>query len=85
MKISALAATLLIATTAHAAEKKQNIRKAESEADKLAEAIEVRYNTSCSICYIMMRILCYVIVMCFITISFISSIISLLTSMSYLS
>jgi len=64
MKISALAATLLIATTAHAAETKQHVRKAEGEADKLADAIEVRDGTSCSICSTMMCILCYV--MCFI-------------------
>jgi len=61
MKISALAATLLIATTAHAAETKQHVRKAEGEADKLAEAIEVRDDTLCSICYIMMCILYYML------------------------
>ena len=58
MKISALA-TLLIAATAHAADTKQHVRKAQGDdiAEQLTEAIEVRDDTSCSICYIMMCIL----------------------------
>jgi hypothetical protein len=42
MKISALATLLFAANAAHAAETKQHVRKAEGEAEKLAEAIEVR-------------------------------------------
>ena len=44
MKISALATLLFAANaaTTHAAETKQHVRKAEGEAEKLAEAIEVR-------------------------------------------
>ena len=57
MKISALATTLLIAATAHAAETKQHVRRTQDGLEKLSEAIEVRYITSCSICYIMMCIL----------------------------
>ena len=80
MKISALA-TLLIAAnaaTTHAAETKQHVRKAEGEAEKLTEAIEVREDIF--VFDLLLCILCYIL--CFI--SFISSIISLLTSMLYI-
>ena len=84
MKISALA-TLLIAATAHAAETKQHVRKAQGDdvAEKLTEAIEVREDNCVRSVIFYNNVHLVLYVMCFISI--ISSIISLLTSMSYLS